>query len=245
MPRRWRAWHPTGGAPGEVVALGPDETHHVLRVLRLRAGEPLALFDGQGREWEGTIVEATARAVVVRLAEERTDPVETPFPVLLVQGLCRPERLEWALEKATEVGVRGVALAACERSGSADPSPARLDRWRRILLEAAKQSGRRRIPELLGPLPLQEASALGTGERILLQPGARPLADVLPARAEAAALAVGPEGGFTEGEVDGLRASGWTAASLGPRALRTETAGSVAAALLLHRWGDLGADPKA
>jgi 16S rRNA (uracil1498-N3)-methyltransferase len=240
MARLWRAFHGAGGAPGVEVVLEDEEAHHVLRVLRLHAGEPLSVFDGQGREWLGAIVRAGSGEVVVRLEEERTDHVEPALPLLLVQGLCRPERLEWVLEKATEIGARAIALASCERSEGPVPSPERLARWRRILLEACKQSGRRRIPDLFGPMPLREAAALGTGTRVVLQPGARPLAEVVPARPDAVALAVGPQGGFSEEEVDGLRGAAWATASLGPRVLRTETAGPVAAALLLHCWGDLG-----
>jgi 16S rRNA (uracil1498-N3)-methyltransferase len=215
------------------VLLEEEEAHHVLRVLRLRTGEPLAIFDGRGHEWEGTIVRAGSGDVLVRLEGERTDPVEAALPVLLVQGLCRPERLEWVLEKATEIGVRAFALAACARSEGPVPSPARLARWRRILVEACKQSGRRVIPDLLGPLPLREAAALAAGERIVLAPGAAPLGQVLTGRAETVALAVGPEAGFAEEEEAALRQAGWTPASLGPRVLRTETAGPVAVALVL------------
>lgn len=240
MARRWRAWHEQAKATGDEVVLDDEEAHHVLRVLRLRTGEPLSVFDGKGSEWAGTIVRAGSGEVMVRLEEEMTDAVEPALPVMLVQGLSRPERLEWVLEKATEVGVRAIALAACARSDGPVPSPARLARWRRVLLESCKQSGRRRIPDLFGPFPLGDAAALGTGTRIVLVPGARPLTDALPGRPEAVALGVGPEGGFSEEEVDALKVAGWSAASLGPRVLRTETAGPVAAALVLHRWGDLG-----
>jgi 16S rRNA (uracil1498-N3)-methyltransferase len=241
MARRWRAWHPGGGGPGSDVRLGDEEAHHVVRVLRLRAGEPLAIFDGAGREWEGTIVEARGGSVLVRLGDERTDTVEPSLPLTLVQGLSRPDRVEWALEKATEVGVRAIVLATCARSDGPPPSPSRLGRWRRIVLEAAKQSGRRRLPELVDPSPLRDAVAPLQGLRIVLRPGAPPLAETLAGVApEAAALAVGPEGGFEEAEVALLGEAGWKPASLGPRVLRTETAGPVAAALVLHRWGDLG-----
>lgn len=241
MARRWRAWHPEGGSPGSDVRLGDEEAHHVLRVLRLRAGEPLAIFDGAGREWEGTIVQAQGGLVVVHLGEERTDTVEAPLPVTLVQGLSRPEHVEWALEKATEVGVHAIVLATCARSDGPPPSPARLQRWRRIVLEAAKQSGRRRLPDLPDPRPLRDAISSIQGTRIALQPGGVSFVQVLEGpRPAAVALAVGPEGGFEETEVEGLQAEGFTAVSLGPRVLRTETAGPVAAALVLHRWGDLG-----
>ena len=241
MARRWRAWHPHGGPPGSDVRLGDDEAHHIVRVLRLRAGEPLAVFDGEGREWEGTIVEAQGGIVRVRLGEELRDTVEAPLPLTLVQGLSRPDHVEWVVEKATEVGVHAIVLASCARSDGPPPSPSRLKRWHRIVLEAAKQSGRRRLPALPEPLPLGEATSGLQGTRIVLHPGGVPLASILEAPPPpTVALAVGPEGGFEDAEVEALRAAGWEAASLGPRVLRTETAGPVAAALVLHRWGDLG-----
>ncbi len=241
MARRWRAWHAHGGPPGSDVRLGDDEAHHIVRVLRLRAGEPLAVFDGEGREWEGTIVEAQGGTVRVRLGEELRDTVEAPLPLTLVQGLSRPDRVEWVVEKATEVGVHAIVLASCARSDGPPPSPARLQRWHRIVLEAAKQSGRRRLPALPEPRPLGEATSGLQGTRIVLHPGGVPLAAILEAPPPSSvALAVGPEGGFEDAEVETLRAAGWEAASLGPRVLRTETAGPVAAALVLHRWGDLG-----
>ncbi len=241
MARRWRAWHAHGGPPGSDVRLGDDEAHHIVRVLRLRAGEPLAVFDGEGREWEGTIVEAQGGTVRVRLGEELRDTVEAPLPLTLVQGLSRPDRVEWVVEKATEVGVHAIVLASCARSDGPPPSPARLQRWHRIVLEAAKQSGRRRLPALPEPRPLGEATSGLQGTRIVLHPGGVPLAAILEAPPPSSvALAVGPEGGFEDAEVEALRAAGWEAASLGPRVLRTETAGPVAAALVLHRWGDLG-----
>ena len=214
MARRWRAWHPQGGDQGSDVALGHDEAHHVLRVLRLRAGEPLAIFDGAGREWDGTILEAQGGRVVVRLGEERTDRVEAGLPVTLVQGLSRPERVEWVLEKATEVGVCAIVLATCARSDGPPPSPARLERWHRIVLEAAKQSGRRRLPDFPDPAPLGEAAARLAGRRIVLDPGAPPLAGAMAGPAPpSAALAVGPEGGFEDAEVEALRNAGWVSAS--------------------------------
>ena len=156
----------------------------------------------------------------------------------VVQALVRPEKLDYLLQKGTEVGVASFHLVACERAEAPLPSEARLARYRRVLLEACKQSGRLVLPELsVGPFPS------GEGTTIVLDtsPGTPPIGRVLAGeRRSEVSIAVGPEGGFTSAEVEDLVAQGAARASLGPRILRTETAGVVAAALVLHAWGDLG-----
>jgi 16S rRNA (uracil1498-N3)-methyltransferase len=244
VSRTWRVYHPheLPGA-GAVVSVDAEEAHYVVRVLRLRPGEPLALFDGRGREWVGRLVESAARGVRVELERERLDPIETPLPVTLLQGLSRPERMEWVIQKGTEIGLAGVLAVRTERCERLRGTGRRLERWRKVALEACRQSGRRRLPEvdLLDALP-----AAGDGEALalLLQPGAEAasLAASCPAEPPSAVrLAVGPEGGFSAAESARSVESGWRGVHLGPRILRTETAGLVAASILLHRWADLGA----
>jgi len=241
--RTWRVHHPHDlpGA-GAVVEVDADEAHYVVRVLRLRAGEPLAVFDGRGREWVGKLVESGSRGVRVELERERLDAVEPSLPVTLFQGLSRPERMEWVIQKGTEIGLAGVVAVQVERADRARTSRRRLERWRKVALEACRQSGRRRLPklELVQALPHPETNdALA----LLLHPGgeSRPLALHLPPEPPPGAwLAVGPEGGFSEAELAHAVEAGWCTVQLGPRILRTETAGLVAASILLHRWADLG-----
>jgi len=158
----------------------------------------------------------------------------------LFQALARPEKIEWVLQKGTEVGVAEFRLVASERVEAPPPSLGRLDRYARIVMEACKQSGRRRLPPLsLGALPTPPEGVVA----IVLSPdrGVDPLGTVLAGtKPEDVWLAVGPEGGFSPAELDTLIGAGWRPASLGPRVLRTETAGVVAAAIVLHTWGDLG-----
>jgi len=235
-----RVFVPSTPRPSDRVTLDPDEAHHVTRVLRLKQGDPVALFDGRGGEWDATIDESTKDRVSVAVGAARHGDVEPKIAVVLHQAIVRPEKLEWVLQKGTEVGVASFRLIATERAEAAAPSPARVARYGRILMEACKQSGRRVLPSL-------EPGALkkpGDGVRaIVLTQGQEsvPLASVLAGpRAPEVWLAVGPEGGFTPHEVSEMADLGWIRASLGPRVLRTETAGCVAAALVLHVWGDLG-----
>lgn len=227
-------------APADRVVLNADESHHVARVLRLRAGDDLAVFDGRGGEWMATVKDVARDRVSLVVGAPRPGEIEPRLRVVLHQAIVRPEKIEWVLEKGTEIGVSAFRLIATERVEAPSASPSRLSRYGRILMEACKQSGRRVLPDLaVATLDAPGAGVLGI---VLAQaPGAAPLAAVLAgARTEEVWLAVGPEGGFTDSEIEALVARGWRCASLGPRTLRTETAGAVAAAIVLHTWGDLG-----
>lgn len=236
--RSRRAYAASAAAPGDRLALDPEESHHVARVLRLRAGDALRVFDGAGREWEAAIEAVAKENVTVVLGPEIEGRIDPTFRVVLWQANVRPERLEWVLEKGTEIGVAEFRLFASERVEAPPPSPARWARYRRILVEACKQCGRRVVPTLLPG----ELTAADPGlAAIVLAPGAAPLREALRSTPPGEAwLAVGPEGGLTEGEIESLTRGGWRAASLGPRVLRTETAGLAAAAVVLNEWGDLG-----
>ena len=232
--RRWRAFAPGAAAAHPRVRLDPEEAHHLARVLRARPGDRVDVFDGAGREWRGTY----DGDGIVNLHEELADPVEPPIAITLLQAGSRPERFEWVLQKGTEIGIVAFRWLATARVEPAPPSPARLERWRRILAEAAKQSGRRVVPtlDLEAAWPRPPAAATG----LVLDPGGTPLGESLGGSIGNLELAVGPEGGFEAEEIASLRALGWGVAGLGPRILRTETAGPLAAALVLHDLGDLG-----
>ncbi len=236
-----RAYLPDVPVVGARARLDQEEAHHVARVLRLGRGDALAVFDGRGGEWEATLDAVSRDEVWVVVGEPRGGSVEAPLPVVLLQALTRPEKLEWVLQKGTELGVSAFRLVPTERAEAMVPTPARLERYRRIVLEAVKQSGRRVIPAVeVGSIAEPPAGCAG----LLLDPSpdAPPLAIVLAGRRPGAiAIAVGPEGGFTPEEAASLAGRGWRPAGLGPRILRTETAGAVAAAIVLHVWGDLGA----
>ncbi len=240
MERIARVHQPDVPGPGREVDLDPEETHHLTRVLRLGPGDAISVFDGRGGEWEAVILSARAGAARVRIGRELAGSVEAGLEVILFQGLSRSEKMEWAIQKGTEIGVAEVRPFAAIRSQTATPSPARLARWRRVALEACKQSGRRRIPRVADPVPSLPTPPSGV-LALLPDPGAPPLRSRLGGvRAETVWVAVGPEGGFTPDEVGAAVSTGWVRCGLGPRVLRTETAGMIACALVLSAWGDLG-----
>jgi 16S rRNA (uracil1498-N3)-methyltransferase len=242
MERHWRVHHPDLPAgEGTTIELAPAESHHVHRVLRLRPGDAVAVFDGRGRECSGVIEGGGPGGVTVRLTAEVDRAVEAPVDIELFQGLCRSDRMEWVVQKATELGVSALRPVSAGQADARPPTAGRLERWRRIAIEACKQSGRRRVPAIE---PVEALPCPGPGTTAILLDGreeADPLGEFLGGSAPSGVwIAVGPESGFTAAEIERSREKGWQTANLGPRTLRTETAGLVAVTIVLHRWGDVG-----
>jgi 16S rRNA (uracil1498-N3)-methyltransferase len=245
VSRRRRVYHPAlADSVPELVTLTAEESHHVQRVLRLRAGDPLVLFDGAGSEWDGSVETLGASGVEVRLGGARESAVELAIDIRLYQGLCRYDRVEWVLQKATELGARSVHVVTLSRSEVPPPPKNRQERWQRLIIEASKQSGRTRVPELELIEGLPAGGTRPGSDSIVfdVSPGANALGPhpSSPKPSEIR-LAVGPEGGFSAEEVEAAKTGGWRPAGLGPRTLRTETAGIVAVALATHIWGDFRA----
>jgi 16S rRNA (uracil1498-N3)-methyltransferase len=215
------------------------------RVLRLRVGDHVLLLDNSGREYEVQLAALTARAAQGVVLALRQGAGEPNVRLVLYQALIKGQRFDWVLEKGTELGVAGFVPIVSSRSQvrHSSPSSARLERWRRVIIEAAEQSGRCRLPELSPPLSFEDACAAAAGLRILPWEGERDvsLGGLLAAEEPFAdvSLFIGPEGGFRLEEVQLARQLGLRTVSLGRRILRAETAAIVAAALVLHELGEL------
>ncbi len=234
---------------GRVTIEQPDLVHRLAVVLRLRPGDRVVCLDNSGWEFDVVLEELGARCVTGLIEKKRLSSSEPPVKVALYQAVLKGERFEWALQKATEVGVSQFVPLLTERCIVQDASQLsrrKLQRWQKIVQAAAEQSGRGRIPSLQ-PLMLLPAAC----ERIRIERslGLMPWeGEVVPLRKvleETAAmgrpfnvsLLIGPEGGFSRAEVDLARDYGIRPVSLGPRILRAETAGVVAAALVLYHYG--------
>jgi 16S rRNA (uracil1498-N3)-methyltransferase len=239
-------------APPEVATLRGAEHHHLRNVLRLAEGDSVSLFDGEGRAAAGRIL-AVDRAEARIALESEEDPRESPLDLTLLVALPKGEKFDLVLQKAAELGVRRVVPVVSERSEIRIPperEAGRLKRWRRILLEACKQSGRSRLPGVEPPRGVFEALDRDPGGiRLVLHPSSDSagFGPSLPPRPDTrVTLGVGPEGGWSEGEVTRFREAGARLFSLGPRTLRAETAAIVAAAIVQFLAGDLGsAAPRA
>ncbi len=228
--------------PGEVAL--PEAVLRHLRVLRLRPGAALVLFDGRGGQWRAELLPGGRARLLAHQPLER----EPPLRVDLAQALVRGERMDWALQKAVELGVASVQPVVTERSAlrlGGERAGRRLRHWRAVVAAACEQCGRNRLPEVAPPLPLGRWLAVlgppATGElRLALSPGGGLRLRQLPAPAGPVRLLVGPEGGLTPEELAQAEACGFRPLTLGPRVLRTETAGPAALAALQALWGDLG-----
>ncbi|PYM18501.1 MAG: 16S rRNA (uracil(1498)-N(3))-methyltransferase [Candidatus Rokuibacteriota bacterium] len=228
------------------VTFDAGESRHLARVLRLRPGDTVVATDGAGRDYTVRLDTVGEAATGTVLAAERGTP-ESPLAITLVQGVPKGDKMEAIVRAATELGVARVRPALCERTiVRLEPGRwrERARRWQRVAREAAKQCGRAVIPEVEAPRPLVEWLAAKDPVDLALcfwEGGGVPLAQALGdmRAARSALLVVGPEGGLSPAEVDAARTHALTVTSLGPRILRTETAGPAVVALLQARFGDL------
>jgi 16S rRNA (uracil1498-N3)-methyltransferase len=218
---------------------------HVARVLRLRAGASIVAFDGSGFDFRCELLEVRGERVFVRVGTCTPGLPESPLRIVLVQGVSRGERMDYTLQKATELGVHAVVPVLTARSVvklDADQAVKKRRHWQALVVAACEQCGRSVVPEVSEPLDLARylAAAPRAGHRLVLSPdGAESLAGLATVR-ESAELLIGPEGGLDDAELARAVQAGCTPVRLGPRILRTETAGVVALAVLQARWGDLG-----
>lgn len=247
---------------GARVALSREETQHLAGALRLAAGEEVYVFDGEGREFMCAVVDdarrGAGRATLEVRAAVEPQCAESPLELTLCVALLKGEKFDLVVQKATELGVERVVPVETARAdvrlsrgrGGDAGARKRVERWRRIAVEAAKQSGRARVPEVIEPLSLTDLltkdSAGGTDAKsrrlIFAERGGHSLVKTVGAwgakPARVAAL-VGPEGGWEDAEIDHATELGWEAVTLGGRVMRAETAGIVVSALLQHLCGDL------
>jgi 16S rRNA (uracil1498-N3)-methyltransferase len=217
--------------PGLVVLQGP-EAHHLATVSRVRAGERVCLFNGDGHEYPAVVTEVHRRSVTLQVFPAQTPARELPFRLEVAAPLPKGDRAQFLLEKLTELGAAEFVPLRTRRS-IVHPRETRLDKLERYVVEASKQCGRN---VLLSVKPLTDWETYCSrvdlpALRLLAHPGGMA---TVPAMTEDAVVAVGPEGGFTEEEVEQGRQAGWRLVGLGTRILRVETAALVLAALLSH-----------
>jgi 16S rRNA (uracil1498-N3)-methyltransferase len=225
-------------APRSSIELPEAAAHHAARVLRLRDGEAVVLFDGRGGEYEARLVMPSRGRVLAETGERHGIERESPLRVTLVQAVSSSDKMDFTVQKAVELGVAAIQPVFTARSQvrlSGEREARKLAHWRRIAIAACEQCGRNRVPEVREPIALDRYRA-PAGSRILLAPsGTAKLADLAKAPVE---LAAGPEAGFSDEEEQVLRRAGFVAVRLGPRILRTETAALAALAALNALAGD-------
>ncbi len=241
---------PPGSLDVESVTIEGDLHRHAVKVLRLKVGTWVLLADGQGKERKGVVADIGRTSFVVTLGEEE-EPASIPeegVRITLYQGLPKGEKLDFILQKGTELGASAIVPFAARRTVvriPPDQREERLERWRRIVREASRQSGRASVPEVWLAADLDEV--LRTAHhpvKLLLweeerERGLKEVLARLPAPGSVAVL-IGPEGGFTAEEASRAQVAGFVPVTLGRRILRTETAGLALLAILQFVWGDVG-----
>ncbi len=226
--------------------LDPQRSHHLVRVLRLQAGAALECFDGRGGRFEATLASADPRGCTVLVGARLPSGTESPLRVILLQCVSAGERMDWTIEKAVELGVTAIRPLSSARSPQrldAARSQRRRDHWQRLIEAACMQCGRDVLPQLHDLQPLERW--LAGSERppgalsLMLAPDAtRAFREMSFTPQREIELLVGPESGLDDRESAAARAAGFTAVRLGPRTLRTETAGMAALAALQALAGD-------
>lgn len=224
------------------VVLDDNAARHLKTVLRVKPGQPVTLFNGAGGEYQGTITDSATKKVIVALSVHRQLERESPLHITLAIGISRGERMDWIVQKATELGVSVIVPLITERTEvklNAERAQKKLRHWRQITISACEQSGRNKLPEIQ---PLQQfgdwlSQQSGENKFVLHHRAATPLAS-LAKFARSATVLIGPEGGLTEAEITAAAARSFQPLSLGPRVMRTETAPVAAISVLQMLWGD-------
>ena len=245
MSQTPRIYPPAPLKVGAQITLGQQASRHILRVLRLRVGAELMLFDGRGGEYQARLGDGGPRQAIADITAFTDIERESRLEIHLAQVIARGERMDQIIQKAVELGVRRITPLTSARCGvRLEPAKAekRMTHWQGVNVSACEQCGRNRLPEIddcVDIMPWLAAGRDGAGRRLILHPEA---SEDLSAQAapedNRVTLLIGPEGGLNPSEVDTAMRLGFRAIQLGPRILRTETAGMAAVATLQTLWGD-------
>jgi 16S rRNA (uracil1498-N3)-methyltransferase len=225
-----------------------SEVRHIRRVLRLKTGDEITVFDGSGKDYEGTLVELGSTSVVIKVQKIFSPPRESSLKVTLAQSLLKGEKMDYLIQKVTELGITEIvpffssrSIPLLEKSGRLK----RYHRWEKIAIEASKQCGRGMVPQIVPLKDYSEMLQIGSSDSLPLilweKRGAR-LKEVLEESKERKKVffIVGPEGGLSEEEVDQARKMGFLPVTLGTRILRSETASLCFLSILQYELGDMG-----
>lgn len=233
--------------PGLRVTLPESVANHLLRVLRLNVGDALIVFNGDGFDYHAALVSSDRRAAQIEVQSRAAASSESALPITLGQGIARGDKMDWVLQKATEMGVAAIAPLRTQWTEvrlHGERGERRQQHWHGVIAAACEQCGRATLPTLSPASELSDwaGSAPANALRLLLDPDAEStLATCSPPLPEQPVwLVIGPEGGLSERDIATLHSAGFSGLRLGPRVLRTETAGLAAIAAMQALWGDLG-----
>ena len=225
------------------VVLDASPSQHLAKALRKQVGDPVVIFDGRGSEYSATITSVDKRAVTLQVGSTRLSDVESPLTTELAIAISRGERMDWVVQKATELGVSKITPLITERVEvklPADRAAKRIAHWQQVAVSACEQSGRTRLPEIATITPLRTWLEATSSERRFVLHHRAGTTDAFAGPTPASVkLLIGPEGGLTADEISAAQSYQFEALQLGPRVLRTETAPLAALTLFQARWGDI------
>ncbi|OQX38082.1 MAG: 16S rRNA (uracil(1498)-N(3))-methyltransferase [Oceanospirillales bacterium LUC14_002_19_P2] len=239
--RNPRIYTPQALCADTTIILTDSAANHVGKVLRMRPGEPLTLFNGEGGSWQAEVHLVSKKLVEVRTLEQLEGGNESPLRIELGQSLSRGERMDYAIQKATELGVTDITLLfseRCEVKLSSERQEKRLNHWQQVAISACQQCGRNRVPTIHAPVSLDTwLDNRQTDLNFVLHHRTEKQLKGFE-RPQSVSLLIGPEGGLTTTEIEQAQDRGFHPLALGPRVMRTETAPVAAAAVLQYLWGD-------
>lgn len=238
-----RVFHPDLLAVDQSIVLNSEATNHLLKVLRLKQGHPLVLFNGDGHDYPAELVKAERREAVVKIDAKLAMQVESPLLIHLAQSVSKGDRMEFAIQKAVELGVTEISPVItefCAVKLDQERWQKKLAQWQKIVIGACEQCGRNVVPQIHPVISYNEWISQSTNQlRLLLSPGAEKTMQHLKVPLEGVRLLIGPEGGLSEKEVYQAIESGYEDVLIGPRVLRTETAALSSISILQAQFGDM------
>lgn len=225
---------------GDTIVIGGEEAHHIIDVMRLKLSDAIVAFDSSGREYAGVISGIKGKSVSIKILRTIEEPAAAALDITLIQAIPKRSKMDYIVEKAAELGVSSVAPVFTARTipdWDQDKRSASVKRWRKIALEAAKQCGRRQVPSITEIKDLSDALEAARGSSLaLIAALVEETVDIRTAvkgfKGGKISVAIGPEGDFTPEEVDAARERGFKAITLGPRVLKSDTAGLAVLAIL-------------
>ena len=247
-----RIYQPIALSSGLIIDLDAQATTHLTRVLRLRLGDALVVFNGRGNgkggEYEATVSTIERRTASIQLGKALDRHVESPLELVLVQGVSRGERMDYTVQKAVELGITHIVPVNTERTVvnlKGDRQARRQQHWQAVVNASCEQSGRNVVPEVKPIMSLQQwldepEPGPDSGLKLVLHHRAETSLADLPKPDGPVTVLIGPEGGLAPSEIDAAKSAGYRPLRLGPRVLRTETAAVAALSVLQWLWGDFG-----
>lgn len=243
----FRFFLPPSKIKGGYPIITGQQAWHIHKVLRIKKGDKIVIFNGEGKEYIVEVIASSPFQVKTQIIESYTRDVESPLMIVLAQAVPKLPKMDLIVQKATEIGIAEIIPLITERTpASYDHIEKRMERWNHIIIESTQQSGRSRIMKLHKPLVFDELISFSKAEiglrLICFEKAKGKLKEMLSSQNQhqKAIIAIGPEGSFTEQEINQAVQNGFVPVNLGPRTLRTETAGIVIASILQFYFGDLG-----